>query len=39
MIAAEGSGPGHGNAQWRIAGYFAAPVSGSLPCTALRQRL
>jgi hypothetical protein len=38
MVAAKGSGPGHGNTQNGFAGYFMTPVSGPLPSTAFRQR-
>ena len=39
MVLAEGAVSGHGNAQNGYAGYCAAPFSGPLPSTALRQRL
>jgi hypothetical protein len=39
MVFAEGSVSGDGNAQNVFAGYCAAPFSGALPSTALRQRL
>jgi hypothetical protein len=39
MVLAKGSGAGNGYAQDGLAGYWAAPVSGSLPSTAFRQRL
>jgi hypothetical protein len=37
MILAKGACPGNGNTQ--KGSYFAASFSGSLPSTALRQRL
>jgi hypothetical protein len=37
MVLAKGAGPGNGNTQ--KGGYLAASFSGSLPSTALRQRL
>jgi len=39
VVAAEGAGAGNGDTEDGLACYFAAPAAGSLPSTALRQRL